>query len=170
MREPTEGKIGRAVLTIALVMATAMLVLAVATLIGLDRTTAVQGPADARPRGASRCPASTRAVRARATVSTDHPETPASVTIVALGSRARCTVPRCKNLGRMILRYADAGGRPMSSSEFCNAHARVRVARDRAAGSRSTTVARFALQPTISRNARRPASDLRRPSSLRSRP
>jgi hypothetical protein len=27
-------------------------------------------------------------------VSTDHPETPASVTIVALGYRARCTVPR----------------------------------------------------------------------------
>jgi hypothetical protein len=34
----------------------------------------------------------------------------------------------------MILRYADAGGRPMSNAEFCYAHARERVARDRAAG------------------------------------
>jgi hypothetical protein len=32
------------------------------------------------------------------------------------------------------LRYADAGGRPMSNAEFCYAHARVKVARDRAAG------------------------------------
>jgi hypothetical protein len=30
-----------------------------------------------------------------------------SVTIVALGYRARCTEAGCKNLGRMILRYAD---------------------------------------------------------------
>jgi hypothetical protein len=35
LREPREGKIERAVLTIALVMAAALLVLAVATLIGL---------------------------------------------------------------------------------------------------------------------------------------
>jgi hypothetical protein len=67
-------------------------------------------------------------------MSTNHPETAASVTVVAVGYRARCTVPRCKNLGRMILRYADAGGRPISNSEVCHAHARVRVARDRAAG------------------------------------
>ena len=39
-----------------------------------------------------------------------------------------------ENLGRLILRYAAAGGRPMSSAEFCHAHARVRIARDRAAG------------------------------------
>jgi hypothetical protein len=32
------------------------------------------------------------------------------------------------------LRYADAGGRPMSNAEFCYAHARVKVASDRAAG------------------------------------
>ena len=67
-------------------------------------------------------------------MSTNHPETAASVTVVAVGYRARCTVPRCKNLGRMILRYADAGGRPISNSEVCHAHARVRIARDRAAG------------------------------------
>jgi hypothetical protein len=35
LREPSEGKIGRAVLTIALVGATALLVLAVAALVGL---------------------------------------------------------------------------------------------------------------------------------------
>jgi hypothetical protein len=32
------------------------------------------------------------------------------------------------------LRYADAGGRPISNSEFCNTYARVRVARTGAAG------------------------------------
>jgi hypothetical protein len=67
-------------------------------------------------------------------VSTDHIETPTSLTIIAMGYRARCTEPGCRNLGRLILRYADAGGRPMSNSEFCHAHARVRIARDCAAG------------------------------------
>jgi hypothetical protein len=67
-------------------------------------------------------------------VSTDHIETPASVTINAIGYRARCTEPGCRNLGRLILRYADAGGRPMSNAELCHAHARVRIARDRPAG------------------------------------
>jgi hypothetical protein len=57
-----------------------------------------------------------------------------SVTIVAGGYRARCTEAGCKNLGRMILRHADAGGRPMSNSEFCYGHGRLRVERDRAAG------------------------------------
>jgi hypothetical protein len=51
----------------------------------------------------------------------------ASVTIVRLGYRARCTDPGCRNLGRLILRYADAGGRPFTNSEFCNGHARVRI-------------------------------------------
>jgi hypothetical protein len=32
------------------------------------------------------------------------------------------------------LRYADAGGRPFSNLVLCHAHARVRLARDRAAG------------------------------------
>jgi hypothetical protein len=61
-------------------------------------------------------------------------EIPGSLTIIPLGYRTRCTEARCKNLARMILRYADAGGRPMSNSEFCHAHARVRVSRDQAAG------------------------------------
>jgi hypothetical protein len=61
-------------------------------------------------------------------------EIPRSLTIIPLGYRARCTEAGCKNLGRMILRYADAGGRPMSNGEFCHVHARERMARDRAAG------------------------------------
>jgi hypothetical protein len=57
----------------------------------------------------------------------DH-DIPASVTIVTLGYRACCTEPGCRNLGRLILRYADAGGRPCSNSEFCHAHGRARIA------------------------------------------
>jgi hypothetical protein len=45
----------------------------------------------------------------------------------------------CRNLGRMIPRYADAGEWPISDMEFCHAHARVRMARTRAAqGQRSS--------------------------------
>ena len=61
-------------------------------------------------------------------------DTPASVTIIAIARRARCTEAGRANLGRLILRYADAGGRPISNSELCRAHACVRVARDKAAG------------------------------------
>jgi len=42
--------------------------------------------------------------------------------------RARCTEAGCKNLGRLILRYADAGGRPMNNAEFCHAYSRARIA------------------------------------------
>lgn len=70
----------------------------------------------------------------RTATNTEQVEIPASTTIVALGYRERCTEAGCPNLGRLILRYADAGGRPMSNSAICHAHARVRVARDRAAG------------------------------------
>jgi hypothetical protein len=65
---------------------------------------------------------------------TQENEIPRSVTIVPLGYRAHCTAPGCKNLGRMILRYADPGSRPISNAEFCHAHARVKIAHDRAAG------------------------------------
>jgi hypothetical protein len=58
-------------------------------------------------------------------VSADNSETAASVTIGALGYRARCTAPGCGNLARLGLRYADAGGRPISNQEFDDAHARV---------------------------------------------
>jgi hypothetical protein len=37
----------------------------------------------------------------------------------------------------MILRYADTGGRPMSSAEFCNAHGRASIERGLAAGLKS---------------------------------
>jgi hypothetical protein len=41
-----------------------------------------------------------------------------SVTINAIGYRAGCT-----NRGSLTLRYADAGDRPMSNTEFCHATA-----------------------------------------------
>jgi hypothetical protein len=63
-------------------------------------------------------------------------ETPTSVTIVPLGYRVRCTERGCRNVGRMILRHADAGGRPIDNAEFCLAHGRSRIERDRAAGIR----------------------------------
>jgi hypothetical protein len=66
-------------------------------------------------------------------VRTGHSETAASVTIVALGYRARCTEPACASLGCLILRYADAGGWPMNNAEFCHVHARVRIEGARAA-------------------------------------
>jgi hypothetical protein len=50
------------------------------------------------------------------------------VKIVPLGYPARCTEPGCANLGRLILRYADAGGRPVNNPEFCHAHSGARVA------------------------------------------
>jgi hypothetical protein len=65
---------------------------------------------------------------------TPESEIPGSLTIIPLGYHAQCTEAGCKNLGRMILRYADAGGRPMSNSEFCHSHGRMRVERDRAVG------------------------------------
>jgi hypothetical protein len=49
------------------------------------------------------------------------------VTIVALGYRARCCEAGCRNLGRVIVRYADAGGRPFSNLEFCYGHGRARI-------------------------------------------
>jgi hypothetical protein len=67
-------------------------------------------------------------------VSADNPETPASVNIGAIGYRARCTEAGCKNLGRLLMIYADAGGRPISHPVICHEHALRRLARDRAAG------------------------------------
>jgi hypothetical protein len=64
----------------------------------------------------------------------DHLKNAASVTVVTLGYRSRCTEPGCANLGRLILRYADAGGRPMNNSEFCHAQTRVRIEGARGAG------------------------------------
>lgn len=67
----------------------------------------------------------------------DHTEISASVTIIDLGYRARCTENGCRNLGRMILRHADAGGRPTDNAELCLAHGRSRIERDPAARPRT---------------------------------
>jgi hypothetical protein len=65
---------------------------------------------------------------------TSQSDTATSVTIVTLGYRVRCTESGCRNLGWVILRHADAGGRPIDNGEFCLAHGRSRGARGRAAG------------------------------------
>ena len=64
---------------------------------------------------------------------------PASVTIVTLGYRVRCTEPDCRNLARLILCCADAGGLPMTNSEFCHAHARARIEHARTNSRRGST-------------------------------
>ena len=57
------------------------------------------------------------------------------MTVIPLGyRRALCRVSVCRNLARLILRYADSGGRPIGNGEFCHAHARVRIEGARAAG------------------------------------
>jgi hypothetical protein len=97
-------------------------------------------------------------------MSTENGETTvSSVTINALGYRARCTETGCRNLGRMILRYADAGGRPTSHPVLCHAHSRVMLARDRAAGLKVYDDREVRAQPAIS-NALSPAPAL--PSDL----
>ena len=54
----------------------------------------------------------------------------ASVTIITIGYRVRCTAPGCGNLAQAILRYADRGGRPLANLERCNRHAREAIERD----------------------------------------
>ena len=49
--------------------------------------------------------------------------------IGAISYRARCTEAGCKNLGRMLMIYTDAGGGPISHPALCYAQARVRMAR-----------------------------------------
>ena len=67
-------------------------------------------------------------------MSTHYSETATSVTIGALKYRACCSEPGCPNLARLGLRYADAGGRPVTNLVFCHGHRGLRVERDRAAG------------------------------------
>jgi hypothetical protein len=69
----------------------------------------------------------------REAVSTDNPESAASVTIGAINYRARCTEAACKKLGRPLVIYADAGGRPIGHPVLCHAHVRVRIEGARAA-------------------------------------
>jgi hypothetical protein len=58
----------------------------------------------------------------------------ASVTILTIGYRERCTKPECRNLARAIIRYGDRAGRPLSNLERCNALTREALERDTAAG------------------------------------
>jgi hypothetical protein len=67
-------------------------------------------------------------------VSTDHPETAASVNIGAISYRARCTEAGCKNVGRLLFIYVDGGGRPISHRSFAVRTPGGRIARDKAAG------------------------------------
>jgi hypothetical protein len=47
---------------------------------------------------------------------------PAMAAILTCGYRAKCVAPGCGNVARTILRYTDAGGRPLRQSESCNPH------------------------------------------------
>jgi len=67
-------------------------------------------------------------------MSTDYPDSAASVNIDAISYRARGTEAGCKNLRRRMMIYADAGGRPIVHSVLCHQHARERLSRDRVAG------------------------------------
>jgi hypothetical protein len=60
--------------------------------------------------------------------------TDTSVNVGAISYRARCTERARKNLGRLLLINADAGGRPIAHPILCHAHGRERLARERAAG------------------------------------
>jgi len=71
----------------------------------------------------------------------DEPAT--SVTIITIGYRAKCNGPGCRNLGRVILRHADAGGRPMTNAEFCNAHGAQELSAIGPRGSGFTTIANY---------------------------
>ena len=64
----------------------------------------------------------------------DNSETAASVTARPISYRARCIEAGCKNVGRLLFIYADAGGRPIAHQVVCHEHARTRLMRDRAAG------------------------------------
>ena len=54
--------------------------------------------------------------------------------IGAISYRARCTEAGCKNVGRLLLIHADAGGGPISHPVLCYTHAPERIPRDKAAG------------------------------------
>jgi hypothetical protein len=58
----------------------------------------------------------------------------ASVPIIGLGFRAPWAEAGCRNLARLSLRHADAGGRPMTSLVYCVGHGRERIARNKAGG------------------------------------
>jgi hypothetical protein len=61
-------------------------------------------------------------------------DNPASVTVITVAIRAKCTASSCRNEARLILRYADKGGRQITQVELCFRHARDLLERNRAAG------------------------------------
>jgi hypothetical protein len=67
-------------------------------------------------------------------VSADNSEKAASVNIAPISYRVRCSEAGCKNLGRNLMIYADAGGRPIAHPVVCHEHAGTRLARDWAVG------------------------------------
>jgi hypothetical protein len=76
-------------------------------------------------------------------VSTRHPEAAASVNIGSISYRARCTAAGCKDLGRMLMIYADAeAARLVIRCSATGTPARGWGAIGRP-GSRSTTIATF---------------------------
>jgi hypothetical protein len=67
-------------------------------------------------------------------VNTANPETAASVKIGPISYRAGCSEAGCRNLGRLQMIYADAGGRPIAHPVHCHEHGHERLTRDRTAG------------------------------------
>lgn len=65
-----------------------------------------------------------------------HLDSATTVTIVPLGYRARCAEAACRNLRRLILRYADLGGAPLGQAKFCKADTRSRIENHRIKGSK----------------------------------
>jgi hypothetical protein len=61
---------------------------------------------------------------------------PEILAIVALAYRAQCIQRGCGNLARVILRYFDTRGWPISNGAFCIRHSFERVERDQALGLR----------------------------------
>jgi hypothetical protein len=59
---------------------------------------------------------------------------PANVTVIPIEFRTKCTAAGCRNLGRLVLRYADRAGRPIRQIELCFKHAQELLDRNRAAG------------------------------------
>jgi hypothetical protein len=47
---------------------------------------------------------------------------PAMVVILTCAYRAKCDAPGCDNVARAIVRYNDAGGRPLGQEENCIVH------------------------------------------------
>ena len=64
----------------------------------------------------------------------DSTDNTASVTVTTIAMRAKCTASSCRNEARLILRYADKAGRPITQVELCFRHGRDLLERNRAAG------------------------------------